>query len=574
MAADRIPGEIASESDVSMVLNTLMYVNDFPKSSSEKSVCGLLDDMGKHYGSYSDEQKASYDAVFQYVYGKKPELKTVTDSDGIQSSRVINATYEDNGHPDVGSLVYHSHSANGRGVKDGAIGGAFYSTDSSGNPKDIYVAYRGTGDGRWYDNGDAFAKKYSPYQQDAAEYFDFVMEDLGVTDANNVYVTGHSKGGNQAQFVTLASKNAYLVDKCISMDGEGFSPEAIAYFKIIYGEDFYEGQLQKMYAVCGDNDYVNVLGIKVIPEDHTVYVKSPTDVYDLPNGHGLVNTKTGTGNLFNFETGSFYEQTSQQRELALFAKSLSENIMNLPPEQREDVCRSLMSLLEYAFSGGAGLNGESATTEELLGFFSYVDVVVDELLYTQKGQDFINKSVNELIRSKLPFDENTTAGKIATFIVVGYIQGHLQGALYVAEYILDGLSEIIATGAKVVDAFRVAFEFCGNVVNGLKELYKYVTDSDYRAAQEYLSYAMVIKLHTDDLHGLAERLWAVNGRLESLDHRLDNLYKRVKWTDLWNLMRADFKIGWSPKINSCANCLNDTANRFESAEQQILGLMG
>jgi len=331
MAADRIPGEIASESDVSMVLNTLMYVNDFPKSSSEKSVCGLLDDMGKHYGSYSDEQKASYDAVFQYVYGKKPELKTVTDSDGIQSSRVINATYEDNSHPDVGSLVYHSHSANGRGVKDGAIGGAFYSTDSSGNPKDIYVAYRGTGDGRWYDNGDAFAKKYSPYQQDAAEYFDFVMEDLGVTDANNVYVTGHSKGGNQAQFVTLASKNAYLVEKCISMDGEGFSPEAIAYFKMIYGEDFYEGQLQKMYAVCGDNDYVNVLGIKVIPEDHTVYVKSPTDVYDLPNGHGLVNTKTGTGNLFNFETGSFYEQTSQQRELALFAKSLSENIMNLPP---------------------------------------------------------------------------------------------------------------------------------------------------------------------------------------------------------------------------------------------------
>jgi len=38
------------------------------------------------------------------------------------------------------------------------------------------------------------------------------------------------------------------------MDGEGFSPEAIAYFKMIYGEDFYEGQLQKMYAVCGDNE--------------------------------------------------------------------------------------------------------------------------------------------------------------------------------------------------------------------------------------------------------------------------------------------------------------------------------
>lgn len=150
MAVDRIPSEIASESDVSMVLNTLMYVDDFQGESREKSVCGLLDSMGTRCDSYSDEQKASYDSVYQYVYGKKPE---------IQNGCVVNTSYTSDGHPDVGSLVYHSHSVNGRGTKDGAIGGAFYSTDSSGNVKDVYVAYRGTGDGRWYDNGDAFTKK-------------------------------------------------------------------------------------------------------------------------------------------------------------------------------------------------------------------------------------------------------------------------------------------------------------------------------------------------------------------------------------------------------------------------------
>ena len=198
--------------------------------------------------------------------------------------------------------------------------------------------------------------------------------------------------------------------------------------------------------------------------------------------------------------------------------------------------------------------------------------ILDTLMYVNEFPED-STSLEDVLRHQSGI--YMTLDKIVVTVIAGYAQNRLTGAIAVTEGMIVFLSEAISKTARVADGFRMAYEFCCTVGAGLKELWdKYHQSQEEKAAQAYLSSATVIRLHTDDLHGLAERLWAVNGRLESLDHRLDNLYKRVKWTDLWNLMRADFKIGWSPKINSCANCLNDTANRFESAEQQILGLMG
>lgn len=568
MAVDSIPKEISSESDVSMVLNTLMYVNDFPTSADKQSVDTLLREQAKLYNSnkLDAEQKAAYECVYQYVYGEKYDSST--------SNFEFNSN---NSHPEIAQLTYLNHSSNVRGNNDGAVGAAFYSTDSSGNVQDLYVAYRGTGDGRWYDNGDAFSKKYSPYQQDAAEYFDSVIEKLGIDENTNVYVTGHSKGGNQAQFVTLASKNAYLVDKCISMDGEGFSPEAIAYFKQLYGEEMYEEQLQKMYAVCGDNDYVNVLGIKVVPENHTVYVESPTDVYDLPNSHGLFNTETGTGNLFDFETGTFYQQTSKQRDLAIVAKSISENIMQLPPEQREDICRSLMTILEYSFNGTPGLNGEEATLEEYIGFARYGDEIFSEILYTWDGQKLINRSIYDALKKYAFQIENGEKIPVFVDIICNIGAFAIQLGVEPLLFTLHGFIKLVSNLADIADVLAPVIEFCANVAKSIGKFLKETFDKNYRAAKAYIGDNSILQFDTGELYGLAERLWAVNGRLQSLDYRLDGLYRTAKWTDLGKIIKvasADFKIGWSNRVNNCANCLNDTANRFEKAESEILNLLG
>lgn len=553
--------EFTSEMDISMALDTLMYSDALgDEKYNGMTVNDIVNDLYNNIDSLpSDDKRAAVVCMKQYL--------------------------ESPNGGDTGSLIMHSCSDQpGYSGSDGAKGAAFYHKSPNGEIGDVYVAYRGTGGGRWYDNGDAFDKNYSPYQQDAAEYFDSVMKDLNVTEGQNVIVTGHSKGGNEAQFVTLASKYAYLVDKCISYDGQGFSPEAIEYMKQLYGEDFYEKQRQKMYSICGDNDFVNVLGIKVVPDENTVYIKTTCDTYDAGNSHGLFQTPKGDdidwknvhvdGNLYDYDGDSFYETTKYQRELAVLAKSLSDNIMKLPPEEREDVCRSIMTILEEAIGQGSGLHGEAATEEELIGLIKRSDIIFAQVLFTWDGSKFVHNSIKDALERYVFQVKNGEEANVLVEIIcnigASYIQARLEG-LFIRLQTFSGIISKLAEYGEIL--YRVN-EFISNVAESINDNIRKLIDPNYRAAQNYISNENSLRLHTDDLRALAQRLWAVNGRLESLDSRLDGLYRKVKWTDLWNLMSSDLKVCWSSKINACANCLNDTAERFDSVERQLLEMIG
>ena len=82
------------------------------------------------------------------------------------------------------------------------------------DPDSAVVAFKGTtGQKEWWDNGSGFGLSDTEKQKEALEY----IENLPY---NSITVTGHSKGGNKAQYVTVLSDK---VDRCISMDGQGFS---------------------------------------------------------------------------------------------------------------------------------------------------------------------------------------------------------------------------------------------------------------------------------------------------------------------------------------------------------------
>ena len=68
-------------------------------------------------------------------------------------------------------------------------------------------------------------------------------------------MTGHSKGGNKAQYITINSKYRDLIKYCFSFDGQGFSPEAVKIFK--YRFDDYDESVKKIYGFNGENDFVN-----------------------------------------------------------------------------------------------------------------------------------------------------------------------------------------------------------------------------------------------------------------------------------------------------------------------------
>ena len=92
--------------------------------------------------------------------------------------------------------------------------------DKEGNAT---VAFQGTGGtyDKWNDNIVAALEADTRYRQKAN---DFIQKDLAGYE--NITVTGHSKGGNLAQHVTV--QNGDRIDRCVSFDGQGFSADYIS----------------------------------------------------------------------------------------------------------------------------------------------------------------------------------------------------------------------------------------------------------------------------------------------------------------------------------------------------------
>ncbi|MGM9603399.1 MAG: Mbeg1-like protein [Faecousia sp.] len=91
----------------------------------------------------------------------------------------------------------------------------YYGPPKSG---DSIVTFHGTSTAEhWYDNATGLGTSDTEAQKKALEYINSLPYD-------NITVVGHSKGGNLSQYVTITCDK---VNRCVSMDGQGFSQEFI-----------------------------------------------------------------------------------------------------------------------------------------------------------------------------------------------------------------------------------------------------------------------------------------------------------------------------------------------------------
>lgn len=126
------------------------------------------------------------------------------------------------------------------------------------NDDNAIVVFRGTTTQKeWEDNGHG-AYEYDTIQQvDALKYINNLSYE-------NIIVTGHSKGGNKAQYVTILSPK---VNKCISVNGQGFSNEFLNRYK-----EEIENNKSKIISINAKYDYVNCLFNDISNETH--YIKT------------------------------------------------------------------------------------------------------------------------------------------------------------------------------------------------------------------------------------------------------------------------------------------------------------
>lgn len=288
----------------------------------------------------------------------------------------------------AGELVIRCQSGD-MGYDTGTAACVFATPDESS----IYVVYRGTGDGEWPDNGMGMTCAVTTQQKRALDYFEQVVETMEIGKEQRLIVTGHSKGGNKAQFITMETKYQELLDVCYSVDGQGFSEQAMERWKGKYGEIGYEKRREKLYGINGENDYVSPLGNSIIPKEHIRYVKTPVEKNNFAGYHDIkymfasLAYDPGKDSYVTDFHGRKNSDAGQRGELGEYAALLSGEVMGLPPQKRDGCAAVIMHLMEAASGQKEGINGEKLTLLDLMDFtFQGIPLIAGSLLWEEEGR--------------------------------------------------------------------------------------------------------------------------------------------------------------------------------------------
>lgn len=155
-------------------------------------------------------------------------------------------------------------------------------------------------------------------------------------DWETVTVTGHSKGGNKAKYVTLLDSS---VDRCVAFDGQGFSDEFIEKYRKQISEN------QRKIRSCNvEGDYVNLLLNDV---GSVEFYKG----WNIGAGGFLENHCPNT--FLKFSEDGSCQVISGSREPAMKAldQFLNSYLRSVYPAQKKETLLLIGTLVEAGFHG-------------------------------------------------------------------------------------------------------------------------------------------------------------------------------------------------------------------------------
>lgn len=207
-----------------------------------------------------------------------------------------------------------------------------------------YICYRGTGDGKWRDNGAAMCYPASFFQKTAANYFDTVTDRLysdSSLTVKELYVTGHSKGGNNAQYAAMMSRNAYRINRCYSFDGQGMSPSGVDMMHEILGS-LYKSRKRKIVSINGKNDFVSPLGDTLAEKSNIYYVDTGRTIKGLGGYHVLYNMIDK--GLLRFAKKGNRIVSGERGKLGFVAGEINKKLREMPNDDRISACMVMMAV--------------------------------------------------------------------------------------------------------------------------------------------------------------------------------------------------------------------------------------
>ncbi|MBR6071293.1 MAG: DUF2974 domain-containing protein [Acholeplasmatales bacterium] len=217
--------------------------------------------------------------------------------------------------------------------------------------KEAVVAFRGTADREWIDDFLGANQTDSLQQINALEWYNLVYDRYNLKNYT-ITVTGHSKGGNKAKYITILNNT---VSRCISFDGQGFSDKFMEIYKkqILKRQDVIENHNI-------DFDYVNILMNDI--GKRTFY-------YGYNYGRGGFAEAHCPNTFFDFKENGEYEihvnPNGQRPEMIELNKYINNMIRNAIDDTERSKNNKLVGMLvEKAFSIGTDDN----TTAKYISF--------------------------------------------------------------------------------------------------------------------------------------------------------------------------------------------------------------
>ncbi len=312
------------------------------------------------YLTYDAPDKTTVKALYDAAKKEFPEIKEqdhryCEEKTAERFGKILAAD------PALGELVIDCQSVRMGYDRNGLNAAVFYGCELP------IIAFRGTADGEWNDNavaliGEKYTNTYYHYGSDGIADNAFILEEYASTQQaqafdyfrriaeknewktpDSVFVTGHSKGGNKTQFVTMRSP---LVKTGFSFCGQGFSREALEHYEKEVGPEAFQARREKVYSVSANNDFVNVLGDRFVPEEQIFYVDIDEVKY-IREYHECMSLLNDDGTLRAF---------CEHGELSELARDLWQDV-RLSPD-RGVISMSTMSLFEQMLGNGIPINGE------------------------------------------------------------------------------------------------------------------------------------------------------------------------------------------------------------------------
>ena len=230
-----------------LILNSLIYIEQFESKKYTNKLIG----------------KSVYDFAINYEYSSKYPYFPAEINEEEFYSLIESIKVEKNIFENVYFLNIENSLTGNKNCTENLVNMTLKYKNN------LVFVFKGTsGTYEWVDNVRGTYVADTKRQVKALQYFD-KMYKLYADSVDKIYITGHSKGGNKAQYIGVLRGQYPKIKHIYSFDGQGFSDLFFDKYK-----DLIQKNKKKITSISNENDFVNIL--MKLAVGNKIYIKSKT----------------------------------------------------------------------------------------------------------------------------------------------------------------------------------------------------------------------------------------------------------------------------------------------------------